>query len=163
MPLRFGISQKKGVMRPMSQKTKTITIRDKTFTLQELPVKAIWNLMNSKEENKAVNMFDQGRELLSLACPELTKDALLDLYPSEIRELWAGFEEVNADFLEVARAIGLDKAITEMIRGGLMSSTRLFASLLRRVTDQKRGSTVSGSFLQRLRLWPGNKWQIKTK
>ena len=54
--------------------------------------------------------------LLALACPELTEEGLLELYPSEIEELWHGFEEVNAAFLGVFRQIGLIDILIDSLK-----------------------------------------------
>ena len=47
-------------------------------------------------------------------------EVITDLYPSEIEELWAGFEEVNSAFLGVARLMGLDKAIIQVVREAVL-------------------------------------------
>lgn len=138
----------------MSQKTKTITIGDKSFTLKELPVKIIWDLMNdeSKEKKKkAVSMLDQGQDLLALACPELSKDTLIGLYPSEIEELWEGFKEVNSAFLGVARTIGLEEALIGVVREVVKSSMKLSALSLLPGTERTPGSKGMGSFFSRFR------------
>jgi len=98
------------------QKTKTIQISNRSFTLKELPVRVIWELINNNQTKKKVNMLDSFQDLLKLACPELTAEVLLTLYPSEIEELWQGFEEVNAAFLGVIRRIGLIDILTEEIK-----------------------------------------------
>ncbi|MDR2550020.1 MAG: hypothetical protein LBD10_07485 [Desulfobulbus sp.] len=89
------------------QKIKTIQIGHKSFTLKELPVRTVWELLNNEQAAGTGGQADHCKQLLRLACPELTDEALLDLYPSEIEELWHGFEEVNAAFLGVVRRIGL--------------------------------------------------------
>lgn len=142
----------------MSQKTKTIQVGNTSFTLKELPVQVLWDLINNEineKEDKENNMsiLDRGRELLNLACPELTKDELLKLYPSEIEELWEGFKEVNSSFLAVARTIGLGEALTGAVRGIVTSSIKLSALSLCQATDRKPGSTGTGSFLRRLKPW----------
>jgi len=100
------------------QKTKNVTVGtpEKTFLLRELSVRVIWDLVNNKEKDSMAKMQD----LLRLACPDLTPEVLIDLYPSEIEELWAGFEEVNSAFLGVARLMGLDKAIIQVVREAVL-------------------------------------------
>lgn len=106
------------------QKTKVLQIGPRSFTLKELSVVTVWDLMNNRQakspDTKPVSQAECFRELLSLSCPELTAEVLLSpeqpMYPSEIEELWQGFEEVNAAFLGVVRTIGLDRALIEAAR-----------------------------------------------
>ena len=133
------------------QKLKNITIRDKSFTLKELPVKVIWNLLNQTDEKKTSSIIDDSQELLKLACPELTKEAMLELYPSEIEELWHGFEEVNSAFLAIARKIGLGEAIIGTVRGAVISSMKLFAFSSLQGTGQRSGNMGTGFFSKLLK------------
>lgn len=142
----------------MSQKTKSITIRDKSFTLKELPVRVLWNLINNEINEKEdkennISILDRGREFLKLACPELTKNELLKLYPSEIEELWEGFKEVNSSFLEMSRTIGLGEALVGSVRGIVTSSMKLSALSLHQAMAQKPGNMDTGSFWTRLKPW----------
>ena len=76
-------------------------------------MRIIWDLVNGKTSDKPI--IDQVQHLMVLACPELTADTLLDLYPSEIDELWAGFQEVNASFLAVVRRVGLFDTLRDSV------------------------------------------------
>ena len=107
------------------QKTKTIPIGNQTFTVKELPTRVIWDLVNNGE--KKGPGADRMKDLLRLGCPELTDEVLLDLFPSEIEELWGAFEEVNAAFLGLVRRVGLDQAIITAVKNAVMDSTRLSA------------------------------------
>lgn len=106
------------------QKTKNIPIGSRTFTVKELPTRVIWNLVNNGDKTEGV---DRMKGLLSLGCPELTDEVLLDLYPSEIEELWDAFEEVNAAFLGLVRRVGLDQAIITAVKAAVMDSMKLSA------------------------------------
>lgn len=136
------------------QKTKTIQIGNRSFTLKELPVRVIWDLINnnSNGEIQPRGMMEQCKELLHLACPELNQEVLLDLYPSEIEELWQGFEEVNASFLGAVRRIGLIDIVVNGIKPIIAeefrihaqarrTSTSSFASALQQATEQESGTT----------------------
>jgi len=112
------------------QKIKTIAIGTHSFTLKELPVRTIWDLINNAQAGDSADVTGRFQSMLSLACPELTKEALLDLYPSEIEELWAGFEEVNSAFLGTIRRIGLDVALIKAVKEAVTSSIEQFASSL---------------------------------
>ncbi len=106
------------------QKTKTIHIGTRSFTLKELHMRKVWGLLNNDDQ---VPMLDRCRELLKLGCPELDTETLLDMYPSEIEELWKGFEEVNAAFLGPVRLIGMDRALIEAVRDAVTTSIGQFA------------------------------------
>ena len=127
------------------QKTKNIPIGNRSFTLKELPVRIIWDLINNSQAEQSAGMLGRFQELLKLACPELTQEVLLDLYPSEIEELWAGFEEVNSAFLAVIRRIGLDKALIGAVSEAITTSIGQFAALLPAVTDPVSGTTATVS------------------
>jgi hypothetical protein len=127
------------------QKTKTIQIGSRSFTLKELPVRKVWALMNNEGEQP---MLDRCRELLKLGCPELDADALLDLYPSEIKEIWQAFEEVNVDFLEIVRLIGLDQALIDAVRTSVATSIKQFAILLPLATVPSSGTMDMASSSQ---------------
>lgn len=94
------------------QKSTTVNFGKKSFTLKELPVRAIWDLINSGSE-QGQDTVAGVKALLQKGCPELTEDELLDLYPSEIEELWQAFEEVNSAFLAVVRRAGLIEIVLD--------------------------------------------------
>ena len=131
------------------QKTKAIQIGNRSFTLKELPVRVIWDLINNSptadQAEKPTGMLDRFKDLLQLACPELTQEVMLELYPSELEELWRGFEEVNAAFLGIVRRIGLDKALFLAVHESITSSMMQFASSLPVATGQKSGITATAS------------------
>lgn len=145
------------------QRTKTIKIDDtRSFTIKELPNSIIWDLINNKQTSAAGSMFDRCQDLLNLACPELTLEALLTLYPSETEELWHAFEEVNASFLGPVRRVGLIDIVIDGIKPILAeefaklskerqasdlpkTSTGQFASLSQQDTVPESGTTDSVS------------------
>lgn len=107
------------------QKTKTIQIGSRSFTVRELPVRVIWDLINSGDVK--VGGVERMKTMLQLGCPDLNEDVLLDLYPSEIEELWQAFEEVNAAFLGIVRRVGLDQVIITAVREAITGSMKQFA------------------------------------
>ena len=127
------------------QKTKTIQIGPRSFTLKELPVRVIWDLINNSQSQENTGMLDRLQELLHLACPELTQEVLLELYPSEVEELWQGFEEVNAAFLGVVRRIGLDKALFLAMHETITTSITQFAGSLSAATAHASGTMATAS------------------
>lgn len=105
------------------RKTKTIKIDDREITVKELRVKDIIALAGDVG-GESGNTLEVVQKMLPL-CVDIDKDALLDFAPSELRQLYVAFQEVNADFLEIVKALGLDKAkdaIVEAIQTTLSSS-----------------------------------------
>lgn len=115
------------------QRTKTIQIGQRSFTLKELHTRQVWGLINNESQQP---MMERCQDLLKLGCPELDKEALMDLYPSEIEELWKGFEEVNAAFLGMVRLVGMDRALIEAVKMAVSSSIGQFAASLPPATVQ---------------------------
>lgn len=111
------------------QKIKNIQIGpDRSFTLKELPVRAIWDILDQKP-GQGGGMV-QYMNLLWLACPELTRESLTELYPSEIEELWQGFQEVNAAFLGVVNRIGLFDLLIDSLKPVLEKELRQAMAVL---------------------------------
>ena len=105
------------------QKTKTIPIGNRSFTVRELSVRTIWDLVNNSGD-ETVSGIDRMKDLLKLGCPDLTEETLLEMYPSEIEELWQAFEEVNASFLGVCRQMGIDRVIMAAIKESISEAAR---------------------------------------
>ena len=139
------------------QKTKTIQIGPRSFTLKELPVRVIWDLTNNSQAKKSAGMPDLFQDLLHLACPELNQEVLLELYPSEVEELWQAFEEVNTAFLGVVRRIGLIDILIDGVKPVLkleltkamaaveLTSTSASASSLPAAMVPASGTTATAS------------------
>ncbi|MGI6655259.1 MAG: hypothetical protein ACOX5Z_00205 [Desulfobulbus sp.] len=125
-------------------KTKTVRIDERTFTVKELPVKVVRELIHGEQAEQP--MLEQAKRLLQLSCPELTTEILWEMYPSEIEELWRAFEEVNASFLGVIRTFELDRILIETMREFVTGSMRQFAASSPPDTDQLSGNTDSASF-----------------
>ncbi len=116
------------------QKTKSVKIGDQTFVVCELKVREIWELVNNQDTEK--DTLSQYQDLLSIACPGITENDLLDMYPSEIDELWTAFKEANNSFLETTRRIGLDQALMEAVKEAVQGSIRRSAALFNMDTVQ---------------------------
>lgn len=94
------------------RKIKTIKIDDKEFTVRELTVQQVWDLKNSGGEKGSSEI----ERLAALCCPELTTEVAMNMAPSELKQLWTTFKEVNADFLDLAAFLGIDKAVKEAVK-----------------------------------------------
>jgi hypothetical protein len=109
------------------QKTKEVQAGGKTYIIKELPMRAVWSLVNRPKDDNTP-LVDQVKTLLQLSCPELTTDSMLDLYPSEIEELWQAAQEVNAAFLGVLRKAGIFDTLMQtlgpIIKGEMLKALR---------------------------------------
>lgn len=116
-------------------KRKTITLKinnkEKDFTIRELTVQEIIDItensvfFNSTEENRKAyeetkekfakfkflgeiaTMFFDLEKVIKLSCTNFSLDDLKELTPSQIREIHEVFKEVNSDFLDSLKAIGV--------------------------------------------------------
>ena len=95
------------------RKTKTIKIDNVEITIKELTVRQIWALFQ-QDEGQAPDPMARLDQLLTWCCPELSRDKAMDLAPSELRLVWEAFESVNADFLEIAKKMGLGAVLDTM-------------------------------------------------
>ncbi len=104
------------------RKSTTHKLDKKKITIYELRVKDIRQLMESGDEINALSDIDS---LLPMAT-DLKLEDFEELAPSEIKELWKKFKEVNADFFDLARKMGLEKLLKSFIDENL---TEAFADL----------------------------------
>lgn len=99
----------------MPQKIKEVRIGKKVVTVREMSVRQIASLvdMENSEPGKDENPDDFSiSELatrldtfLSMAT-DTSREELLEMYPSEVEEIWNGFREVNSSFLGLAGKLG---------------------------------------------------------
>lgn len=108
---------------PAIHDTGTVTISQKTITVKELTVRDIINLANDKALLGAGSK-DDGFELVALReqadkyLPQFiegaTMDELLDMKPSQLKEIYNEFMEVNSTFFAVARSVGLHQILEQL-------------------------------------------------
>ena len=118
------------------RKIKAIKIDDKEFTVKELTVQDVWNLKESGEGSTGSDI----ERLCALACPELNLDVAKTMAPSELKQIWEVFREVNADFLAAVAWFGVDQVLINTLKneiaGKLASLTGPSASLSAPGTEQ---------------------------
>lgn len=105
----------------MARKTKTIQLeeREKPITIYELTVGQIIHLaeddgpFSRTGNNKGLKgILDS--DLLQV-CSTLKFEDLLNFTPSELKQIWDAFREVNKTFFETARQVGLTGLLEEMM------------------------------------------------
>jgi hypothetical protein len=118
-----GAGAPKTAPAPAIHDTGTVTVKQKTITVKELTVREILNLAND-EALKGTASSGDGFELVALKeqadkyLPQFiegaTVDDLLDMKPSQLREIYDKFMEVNSTFFAVARSMGLDQILEQL-------------------------------------------------
>jgi len=117
----------------MARKTKTFEIEgyEKSFTVYELTVKQIMDLMQQDiQDTTLTGLTAQFESFLPLAS-DIKLPQLYDMTPSDIKIIWERFKEVNDTFFVVSQQAGLGdllgalkKAIVEDFGKLLVSSSK---------------------------------------
>jgi hypothetical protein len=121
------------------RKSKTVKIDDKEITVKEMRVKDIRSLLNSAENEKDV--FSAIEDILPRVTDLPTKD-FEELAPSEMKQLWEAFKEVNADFFDLLEKTGFVEALKQLISKHL---TEGFASLSNAATEMSGNTDTASS------------------
>lgn len=134
----------------------TVKIGEREFTVQELTVREIMNLIsgsafisgfpkkeieeNKKEEESSLDwsLFGEfsgiGRDLeriMGLSCVNFKMEDLMELTPSSVKKVVEAFKKVNNDFLSSLKALGVAKALKEIREAALSGFSKTFVTLLR--------------------------------
>lgn len=121
------------------QKTKTLPdIGGRPVTVYEVRVREVLELLSTPDKELA----EAAQELLP-KCISLTQEELLDLYPSEMDEVWAAFEEVNDSFFSKLRAAGIIEQLAETGKMLAKSFCEQFAAQCKQ--DMLRSSITAGA------------------
>ena len=112
---------------------------DKTIEVYELSVRQIINFMEDDSLGDLSlpalkSLFSD--KLLPLGS-NLSYDELVEMYPSEIKECWEKFREVNASFFEGLEVMGL----TNIVNTVKQAIIKDFSNLL--VNSSKQGTPTS--------------------
>ena len=87
-------------------------------------MRQVWDLVNTEADGGGSDL-QRIERFLGYACPDLDREQLLDLAPSELRKLWDVFREVNADFLGVLAGLGIIDQLTAEVTGLVRDSITL--------------------------------------
>ena len=112
------------------KKTKEVEIRDGwTVTFTELTARQIRGFYERLENGEEEDDLDVLRSLISEGTDIEDIDTLEDLAPSEMKELWTAFKEVNADFFGVIEGLGILENVKGELKRAIQSElTRIFAA-----------------------------------
>ena len=103
---------------------KTLKLDDREYTVFELNMRQVWDLVNN-EADAGGSDLQRIERFLGYACPDIDREQLLDLAPSELRRLWEVFQEVNADFLGVLAGLGIIDQLKAEVTGLVRDSITL--------------------------------------
>lgn len=123
-------------------KSKTLQIDNKEITITELRVREILEIFDEFPEHTDIDVLkDQGEKLLS-KITGLTLEDLKQMYPSDIKQIYDAFSEVNSFFFETAKSLGLDKLIPEITQSLAKDLSGLCSDLLKPDTKTSGGITI---------------------
>ena len=106
------------------RKTKKIKVDNKEITVKELTVR---ELLSFVEDSESVSLDTLG-ELLEVATEGLDMSTLKEMTPSEIKQVWDAFREVNSVFFDTAKALGMGEAVAEIKKSLVSDFSKLLAS-----------------------------------
>jgi hypothetical protein len=117
------------------KRVKQISIEghEKEFVVNELGVNQVLQLLQRDDLMGDLSINNLEKTLVGLL-PEFSNITIADLKkmaPSEIRQLWEGFKEVNSDFFEVSRALGVSGLLETLKEAILSDFSKLLVSWLK--------------------------------
>jgi hypothetical protein len=94
------------------RRRKTIKIDEKEVTVYEVRPRDVMELGDIFEKE------GMGKALAAelKRFTDLPKEDLYDMAPSELRQIYDAFMEVNSDFFDMARAVGLINIVKDMVQ-----------------------------------------------
>jgi len=134
----------------MFKKSKVIKIADSEITVYELSVKQIRALFSKEfKENTLAEFTARAREFCDAAVHGLAFEDIETLAPSQIKAVYDAFMEVNSDFFETARRLGISDTAAQVvgrIKDAVLADwTSSFAARFAAATQQQ-WNTGSDSF-----------------
>lgn len=121
----------------MARLEKTITIKGHgPVTVYELSAKQIRQIVDKLESMDEAQI----QELLAW-CSSVTLDQIADMYPSEIRQIYDAWAEVNSDFLHLIRTAMKQPAVKEFLNGFLEQTLKTASATLSSMGMSMPGNT----------------------
>lgn len=113
------------------RKRKTVKIDDLEITVMELRVKDAIEIYEEIESEKGLEDIRKQVEQFLPRAINIDVEALKEFAPSELKELYEAFREVNAVFFEAARSLGLGSLLSEIKKAMLKDFVNLHADSLK--------------------------------
>lgn len=118
-------------------KQKTVKINDREITVKELTPRNILDILDGVDEQNI-----QTTDLVELLNKHLDKavnlkfEEILDIPPSDLKELYEAFKEVNSIFFDMAGQMGLGQILVRAKEAFDQDVSKLFASLQKPGTQE---------------------------
>lgn len=110
------------------RKRKTIKIDEREITVLELRVKDAIEIYEEIESKKGLEDIRKQVEQFLPRTINIDIEVLTTFAPSELKELYEAFREVNAVFFEAVQALGLDSLLNEIKKSILKDFMNLYAA-----------------------------------
>jgi len=140
---------------------KSIKIDNKEYTAKELTVKEILDLLSgsvggsnsqkseeTQQEKQLVQILGdffgetgQLRQFMDIALPNTKITDLIELAPSEIKEIWDIVKEVNTHFFEVAQKMEIPQTLLGMAKELLTDFSQHAVVLSKRAMEEEFSNT----------------------
>lgn len=111
-------------------------ISEKEIIIKELRVRDIMSLVEGGQDLTSMTAFiSRGNIIVEQCIIGLTFDELQDLAPSELKELYDAFREVNETFFDLAKSLGLmdifanlkTQFTADLLRASVLASKQVMA------------------------------------
>jgi hypothetical protein len=127
------------------RKRKTITIDKKEITVLELRVKDAIEIYEEIESGKGLEDLREQVEKFLPRATDINVEALKEFAPSELKELYEAFKEVNAVFFEAVGSLGLGSLLSEIKKAILKDFANLCADLLKPGISEPSSTDIPSS------------------
>jgi len=124
------------------RKHKTSKIDDKEFSIKELRVQDLLDILNGIGD--AGGIEEEIAKWLP-RCTDLTLEDLRQMAPSELMQIYETFREVNADFFEIAGRLGLNKMAARMKESFMNEFSGVLSDSLKRVIPESGNTDIQHS------------------
>lgn len=101
----------------MPRQISSITIGDQTYEVRELTVRQIMDILQDESltgQGSTLAEVKDGIDRHLNKATDLSVERMMYMAPSEIKQVYDKFKEVNSVFFEVARSVGLEGLLTEL-------------------------------------------------
>lgn len=127
------------------QRTKEIELAGRKIMVKELRVRDVRDLWDM-DEGAGIAAFKAKVEVILPKVTDLASiDDLQDFFPSEVKILWETIQEVNADFFEGARAVGVGPMVSGLTQAVLLDLSGLSVGSFSAATAPGPGTTAGAS------------------
>ena len=118
------------------RKSKVVKIDKQEITVRELTVRDFIELIDSVGESTTKENLGKQIATFLPKASDLTMEKAKDMAPSELKEIYEAFKEVNEVFFETAQQLGLGVLLTNVKETIMKDILELFANLFKQVMEE---------------------------